>query len=185
MSGLQRVLRSQENPDGEEGHRERQEMQDRSRKEPPKNKFIKKARGTRDPTQVITKADQRALDIKVMKERCDVYMPGCCLSQCHTCKRKNRLMKKDRDRSVFELRQKKVREDRPEYYLLYIAFNCPITGKKHLIGDCFAHCVMWGRTFPAALEGKPLAVLYCELTCGKRELHSGNITAEPGSEYVW
>lgn len=68
---------------------------------------------------------------------------------------------------------------RHEYWNTEIAFPCPITERKHLVGDCFNNCEMWGRTYQKDDNGRAVVILHCYMDChGERELHSGKITRD-------
>ena len=69
----------------------------------------------------------------------------------------------------------KARED---YWNSTIAFDCPITNKRHTINDCFKKCDMWGRIYKGHFSNRIVAFLYCKVKYGEPELQNGNPTRD-------
>jgi hypothetical protein len=168
-----KVMKNQINPDGREGHLERLEMQEQSRKFPRKLKFI--GGGNHDYTVPnLSKSDQRLLDIETMKLRCNLYKPGCQIKNCHAGCKVNRPT--DKSKKYVMMRRFMKRED---YWRSNIAFKCPIRGDIHTINDCFQTCESWGREYQFDVDGKTVAILNCLADPhGERELHSGKVTRD-------
>ena len=174
--GIQ-VMANQENPDGREGHNERLLMQEESRKFPKKLKFI--GGGSHEYTvPVLSKEDQRSLDIEVMKRNCNLYKHGCHIKNCNSlCKAKLPKNDKRSKEKIYTMMRKFMK--REDYWKSYIAFECPIRGGIHAIDTCFKTCEMWGRDYQFDVDGKTVAILRCLADShGERELHSGKITRD-------
>jgi len=180
--GFTNIMKQQENPDGEEGHLEREFYQEWSKQFPKKKKFTGGSK--QNPEHIITNRQQKELDIQQMKRDCDVYTNGCQIYQCSMCHRREKIQIKNRNRSIEKLRAIKKREreidmKREDYWKTTIAFPCPITNVQHTINDCFNSCEMWGREYQNNGEGRNVAILHCILDAqGERELHSGKPTRD-------
>jgi hypothetical protein len=187
--GFLDIMKEQENPDGLEGHLQRLFWQEVSKQEPKKKKFTKGNPAFKTHTvPLVTKAQQKELDIQYMTENCEYHKRGCQVINCWNCKRKENMEMEKEKRKINEhkLSLAKVRKTRDEwrtidmnredYWKMEIAFECPITKKKHTITDCFERCDMWGRTYQDIGEGRIGAILHCCFVSGEKELHSGNPT---------
>ena len=68
-------------------------------------------------------------------------------------------------------------EERKVYWATEIAFDCPLTHKRHPLDYCFKNCEMWGKQYKTH-EGKIQAYLFCHGVTGERELHNGKPTRD-------
>lgn len=65
-----------------------------------------------------------------------------------------------------------------QYWNQQIAFDCPITNKRHTIDYCFKNCEMWGRRY-LDVDGRCASYLFCYADAhGKRFLHDGKATRD-------
>ena len=73
---------------------------------------------------------------------------------------------------------RKVNGKREEYWSKEIAFDCPITGKRHTINDCFTKCQE--NSYTCAEDGRrAMMFLYCLLDPQERYLHDGKARRNP------
>lgn len=96
MTSVQKILKLQQNPDGEEGHEERKQIQEASMQFPKKKKYTGGARHcyTEYNMNVITK------QITEMKENCIAYDAKCNPYQCSWyCPKRDKAIEKILDRS--------------------------------------------------------------------------------------
>lgn len=176
--GFTNIMKLQENPDGIDGHNERDVFQEISKCAPAKTKFTR-GKGYHDYTvPTLTKTQQRFLDLESMKLRCDYVVNSCNIKNCPTCGRPDKMRRKESVRGRDELISLRLRDptnDKITYWDTRIAFPCPLTNKDHQIKDCFRWCKRWGARVD--FESNPRGItLYCNMNPNeKRELHSGNI----------
>lgn len=187
--GFTNLMKGQEDPDGDTGHIEREVMDQIWRAAPKKRKFSQGGEKVYT-VPVITKAQQRQLDIAEMKKNCNYWKPGCQIINCWLCKRKEYMAiqeerSKEKQKKLSLIRDRKIRDEwreidmnREEYWKSEIAFECPITNAKHTINDCFEKCDMWGREYQVQTDGRTVAILHCCVKMGEPELLSGKQTRD-------
>ena len=65
---------------------------------------------------------------------------------------------------------------RKEYWARIIAFDCPLTRKRHTIEDCFQRCQENSYDYRKDEDGsRVVAYLYCLLDPQMRFLHNGEV----------
>lgn len=85
------TIRQQENPDGVEGHKERERLQKESKREPVKRKYTGKDQHwfTKPPQANLTNRQRRNLKRLDMKENCEDYTDDCKPSNCMYCEKRD------------------------------------------------------------------------------------------------
>ncbi len=64
---------------------------------------------------------------------------------------------------------------RKEYWARIIAFDCPLTHKRHTIEDCFQKCQENSYDYRGNEAGGASPYLYCLLDPQERFLHNGEV----------
>ena len=95
--GFINIMKEQENPDGAEGHRERELLQEIYKKAPTKKKFSGKGRGKSEWMLIEEdrlrdeRAKERLKEIWTekdrLKSRCEYYKEGCTSNNCPHCRK--------------------------------------------------------------------------------------------------
>lgn len=87
--GFIAVMKQQKNPDGREGHKEREEIQRRSKLNKRKKKYIGAKEPKRYPPMLPwqKKEVNNRLNKVFMKSNCASYKEGCTIENCTECKR--------------------------------------------------------------------------------------------------
>jgi len=67
---------------------------------------------------------------------------------------------------------------RKEYWDQTIAFDCPLTKKRHTIEDCFQKCQENSYDYRRNSEGTVAAFLYCLIDPQERFLHNGEVRGD-------
>jgi hypothetical protein len=90
------AIRLQNNPDGKEGHEERERYQESSKQFPAKRKYTggEQHQFTKPPVANVTKKQARALQRLEMKENCEDYTELCKRGNCQFCATRDERTKK-------------------------------------------------------------------------------------------
>lgn len=81
-------MKSQKDPDGIEGHKERERLQEQAKSFPKKRKFT--GGNKRKLEWDLFNQSQTDLDRQYLKQICEFYKPGCNFGSCNQCKKKER-----------------------------------------------------------------------------------------------